>query len=99
MDLSLMSILFSSEVKNAGFVGAQIVFDPQGNNAIAMVEAPDGDFERLAKAIGHSLSANKGKGDFDQMYEMFARIVLEGAKHRPDRMLRLTELIKELYQF
>ena len=47
MDLSLMSILFSSEVKNAGYVGVQMVFDPTSKNAIAMVEAPNGRFDDL----------------------------------------------------
>lgn len=99
MDLSLMSILFSSEVKNAGFVGLQMVFDPKGKNAIAMVEAPGGDFEGLAKAIGASIRTENGKGDFDMIYDLFARIVLEGAKGRPDRMLKLAEIIKETYEF
>lgn len=99
MDLELMSMLFSSEVKNAGYVGMQLVFDPKGHMGIAMVEAPNGDFEGLARCIGTSISQKSGKGDFDQLYEMFVRIVLEGSRGRPDRMLRMAELIKESYNF
>lgn len=94
-----MSILFSSEVKNAGFTGLQMVFDPNMKNAIAMVEAPGGGFDELAKAIGGSIRTETGKGDFDMIYEMFVRIVLEGAKGRPDRILKLAEKIKETYDF
>ena len=94
-----MSILFSSEVKNAGFVGLQMVFDPKSNNAIAMVEAPGGDFEGLAKVIGASIRTGKGKGDFDMIFDLFSRIVLESAKGRPDRMLKLAEILKETYDF
>jgi len=97
MDLQLMSILFSSEVKNAGFVGLQMVFDPKSNNAIAMVEAPDGDFDRLATAIGNAISTEKGKGDFDMIFDMYSRIVLESCKGRPDRLIKLVKLIKETY--
>lgn len=92
-----MSILFSSEVKNAGFVGVQMVFDPNGNNAIAMVEAPNGNFNNLAKAIGHSLRNDKGKGDFDMMFNLFARIVIEGSRGRVDRMTMIREILKETY--
>lgn len=99
MDLSLMSILFSSEVKNAGYTGLQIVFDPTTKKAITMVEAPGGDFDGLAKAVGGAISTGKGKGDFDMIFDMFARIVLEGAKDRPDRMLKLAEIIKDTYEF
>ena len=97
MDLQLMSILFSSEVKNAGFVGLQMVFDPKSNNAIAMVEAPDGDFEGLAKVIGDAISKEKGKGDFDMIFDMYSRIVIEGCKGRPDRLVKLITLIRETY--
>lgn len=97
MDLQLMSILFSSEVKNAGFIGLQIVFDANTNNAIAMVEAPGGDFDGLAKAIGGSIRTETGKGDFDMIYDLFVHIVLEGAKGRPDRIMKLAKKIKEAY--
>lgn len=97
MDLSLMSILFSSEVRNAGFVGIQMVFDPSSKNAIAMVEAPDGRFDDLAKAIGSSISTERGKGDFDMLFNMFTRIVMEGCKGRPDRLLKVASLIREAY--
>ena len=99
MDLQLMSILFSSEVKNAGFIGLQMVFDPKSNNAIAMVEAPGGDFDGLAKAIGASISTGTGKGDFDMIFDLFTRVVLEGAKGRPDRMLKIASIMKETYDF
>lgn len=94
-----MSILFSSEVKNAGFIGLQMVFDPKSNNAIAMVEAPGGDFDGLAKAIGASISTGTGKGDFDMIFDLFTRVVLEGAKGRPDRMLKIASIMKETYDF
>lgn len=97
MDLQLMSILFSSEVKNAGFVGLQMVFDPKSNNAITMVEAPNGDFDGLARAIGSSISTGKGKGDFDMIFDTFSRITLESCKDRPDRLVKLITLIKETY--
>lgn len=99
MDLQLMSILFSSEVKNAGCIGLQMVFDPNTNNAIAMVEAPGGDFEGLARTIGASIRTGKGKGDFDMIFDLFSRIVLESAKGRPDRILKLAEILKETYNF
>ena len=98
MDLSLMSILFSSEVKNAGYVGVQMVFDPTSKNAIAMVEAPNGRFDDLAKAIGACISTESGKGDFDMLFDMFTRVVMEGCKGRPDRMLKVASIIKETYE-
>lgn len=99
MDLSLMSILFSSEVKNAGYTGVQMVFDPSSKNAIVMVETHEGDYEGLAKSIGSCLSTENGKGDFDMLFDMFTRIVMEGCKGRPDRMIKVASIIKETYEF
>ena len=98
MDLSLMSILFSSEVKNAGFIGVQLIFDPKTASGVAMVESLNGDLDGLVKAVSASIG-KRGNGNREEMFELFAKIVLESCKGRPDRLLKLSSFIKQTYEF